>query len=307
MSDKPFWEDFIQTEPWPIVRKPYVIAEIGINHNGDVTLAKQMIKSAYQCGCQAVKFQKRTPELCVPKHQRDILRETPWGLITYMDYRHKIEFGREEYDEIDSFCRDLGVEWFASAWDIPSFEFLRKYNLPYNKIASAMLTHRELVKQIACEGKMTFISTGMSEYPDIDYIVKLFRDVGCPFILMHTVSEYPLTHDKVNLRHIISLRSRYKCPVGNSGHEPTMLPSLIAAMVGAVAIERHFTINRAMWGTDQAASLEPRGLAVLINYIHQIQYILGTGERIVTEQEKANAKKLRFFMDASIECKGDAA
>jgi len=299
MSDKPFWEDFIQTEPWPIVRKPYIIAEIGINHNGDVILAKQMIKSAYQCGCQAVKFQKRTPELCVPQHQRDILRETPWGLITYMEYRKKIEFGRQEYDEIDAYCRELGVDWFASAWDIPSLEFLRKYQSPYNKIASAMLTHRELARQIALEGKMTFISTGMSEYSDIDYIVRLFTDIGCPYILMHSVSEYPLTNDKVNLRQITTLRERYHCPVGNSGHESTMLPSLLAAMMGAVAIERHFTINRAMWGTDQAASLEPRGMAVLTNYIHQIPLVLGSGERIVTEQEKVNARKLRTFLEAA--------
>ncbi len=299
MSDKHFWEDFVQTEPWPVVRKPYMIAEIGINHNGDIILAKQMIKSAYQCGCQAVKFQKRTPELCVPKHQRDILRETPWGLITYMDYRHKIEFGREEYDEIDSFCRGLGIDWFASAWDIPSLEFLRKYHSPYNKIASAMLTNHKLVEQIALEGKMTFISTGMSEYSDIDHTVSLFREMGCPFILMHAVSEYPLTSDKTNLRQITALRSRYQCPVGNSGHEPTMLPSLIAVMMGAVAIERHFTINRAMWGTDQAASLETRGMATLINYINQIPLILGSGERVVTDQEKANARKLRTFLEAS--------
>ena len=297
MSGKPFWEDFIQTEPWPIVRKPYIIAEIGINHNGDIILAKQMIKSAYQSGCQAVKFQKRTPELCVPKHQRDLLRETPWGLITYMEYRKKIEFGREEYDEIDSFCRELGVDWFASAWDIPSLEFLRKYNSPYNKIASAMLTHRELVRQVAQEGKMTFISTGMSEYADIDYIVKLFRDIGCPFILMHSVSEYPLINYKVNLRQITALRTRYNCPVGNSGHESTMLPSLLAIMMGAVAIERHFTIDRAYWGTDQAASLETRGMATLMNYINQIPYVLGTGERVITEVERANAKKLRFFIE----------
>lgn len=299
MSDKPFWEDFVQTEPWPIVRKPYVVAEIGINHNGDINLAKKMIKSAYQCGCQAVKFQKRTPELCVPKAHRDILRETPWGLITYMEYRHKVEFGREEYDEIDSFCRELGVDWFASAWDIPSLEFLRRYKSPFNKVASPMLTNHKLVEQIALEGKMTFISTGMSEYADIDQTVKIFRDIACPFILLHTVSEYPLTNDKTNLRQITTLRNRYQCPVGNSGHESTMLPSLIAVMMGAVVIERHFTINRAMWGTDQAASLEPRGMAVLTNYINQIPLILGSGERIVTEQEKANALKLRTFQDSA--------
>jgi len=305
MSEKPFWEDFIQTEPWPIVLKPYVIAEIGINHNGDVILAKQMVKSAYQCGCQAVKFQKRTPELCVPPHQRNVLRETPWGLITYMEYRYKIEFGRKEYDEIDSFCRELGVDWFASAWDVPSLEFLRKYNSQYNKIPSAMLTNRELVRQVALEKKMTFISTGMSAYADVDYIVSLFRDIDCPFILMHSVSEYPVANDDLNLRQITALRSRYNCPVGNSGHESTMLPSLVAVMIGAVAIERHFTISRVFWGTDQAASLEPRGMATLMNYINQVPHILGTGERVITEKEKVNAKKLRFFMEEADRNQGE--
>ena len=297
MSNRNFWSDFIQTEPWPIVRSPYVIAEIGINHNGDVELAKKMIEKAHACGCQAVKFQKRTPELCVPPQQRQLPRETPWGLITYMDYRYKVEFGKKEYDDIDAFCKKLGIDWFASAWDMPSLEFLRAYDCPYNKIPSAMLTHQKLVKTVASEGKMTFISTGMSEYSDIDYIVSLFREMNCPFILLHTVSEYPVSNDKLNLRHITTLRDRYKCPVGNSGHESTMLPSLIAVMMGAVAIERHFTINRAFWGTDQAASLEPRGLATLMNYITQIPNILGTGEHIITEQEKTNAKKLRFFME----------
>jgi N-acetylneuraminate synthase len=297
MTDTFFWEDFVQTEPWPIVRKPYVIAEIGINHNGDVDLAKEMIAKAHECGCQAVKFQKRTPELCVPPHQRDTPRDTPWGNITYMEYRYKVEFEKKEYDEIDAFCKKLGIDWFASAWDVPSLEFLRTYDCPYNKIPSAMITHRELVKQVALEGKMTFISTGMSEYSDIDYIVSLFRELKCPFILLHAVSEYPVSNDKLNLRHITTLRERYKCPVGNSGHESTMLPSLIAMMMGAVAIERHFTINRAMWGTDQAASLEPRGLATLMNYINQIPYVLGSGEHVISEQEKANAKKLRFFME----------
>jgi N-acetylneuraminate synthase len=299
MTPKPFWEDFIQTEPWPIVRKPYVIAEIGINHNGDVKLAKEMIKAAHQCGCQAVKFQKRTPELCVPPSQRDVPRDTPWGMITYMEYRYKVEFGRSEYDQIAAYCKELGLDWFASAWDVPSLEFLRVYDCPYNKIPSAMITHRELVKQIASEGKMTFISTGMSEYSDVDYIVALFRELKCPFILMHTISEYPVPNSRLNLRHITELRKRYQCPVGNSGHESTMLPSLIAVMMGAVAIERHFTVNRAMWGTDQAASLEPRGLATLMNYFNQIPDILGTGERIITEKEKANAAKLRFFMQSS--------
>lgn len=294
MPEKPFWEDFVQTEPWPIVRKPYLIAEIGINHNGDVSLAKKMIDAAHHRGAQAVKFQKRTPELCVPPHQRNVMRETPWGLITYMDYRYKIEFGRKEYDEIDAHCRSLGIDWFASAWDLDSLEFLRVYDLPYNKVPSAMLTNRALVRNVAEERKMTFVSTGMSEYPEIDSIVSLFREIGCPFILMHTVSEYPTPNERVNLRQITTLRARYGCPIGNSGHESTMLPSLVAYMMGAVAIERHFTVDRALWGTDQAASLEPRGLETLTNYFHQIPFILGSGERVLTEKEKENARKLRF-------------
>ncbi len=299
MTVKAFCEDFIQTEPWPIVRKPYIIAEIGINHNGDVNLARQMIDAAQRCGAHAVKFQKRTPELCVPPHQRDVLRETPWGLITYMDYRHRIEFGREEYDAIDAHCRELGIDWFASAWDLPSLEFLKPYDSPCNKIPSAMLTNRPLAREVAAEGKLTFISTGMSEYADIDHIVSLFREAGCPFVLMHAVSEYPVSNDKLNLRQITVLRERYACPVGNSGHESTMLPSLIAVMMGAVAIERHFTINRALWGTDQAASLEPRGLATLTNYITQIPVILGSGVRVITDKERENSRKLRFMMEPS--------
>lgn len=307
MTAKAFWEDFVQTEPVPIVRKPYVIAEIGINHNGDIELAKQIIAAAHECGVQAVKFQKRTPELCVPPHQRDVPRETPWGLITYMEYRYKIEFGRKEYDEIDSYCRSLGIEWLASAWDLPSLEFLRPYRCPYNKIPSAMLTHHALVREVAREGKLTFISTGMSEYAEIDAAVSLFRELGCPFILMHAVSEYPVPNSKLNLRQITALRNRYRCPVGNSGHESTMLPSLIAVMMGAVAIERHFTVNRALWGTDQAASLEPRGLDTLMNYFNQIPFIMGTEERVVTDKEKENARKLRFMVESPAAGAGGAA
>jgi len=306
MTVKTFCEDFIQTEPWPIVRKPYVIAEIGINHNGDVGLARQMIEAAQRCGAQAVKFQKRTPELCVPPHQRDVLRETPWGLITYMEYRHRIEFGREEYDAINAYCREIGIDWFASAWDLPSLEFLKRYDSPCNKIPSAMLTNRPLVRKVAEEGKLTFVSTGMSEYADIDHVVSLFRELACPFVLMHAVSEYPVSNDKLNLRQITELRERYACPVGNSGHESTMLPSLIAVMMGAVAIERHFTINRALWGTDQAASLEPRGLATLTNYISQIPIILGSGVRVITDKERENARKLRFTAEPPGAGAGDA-
>jgi N-acetylneuraminate synthase len=294
--EKAFWEDFIQTEPWPIVRKPLVIAEVGVNHNGEVAIAKQLIDVAKQKGCGAVKFQKRTPELCVPPEQRGILRETPWGVISYGEYREKIEFGKAEYDEIDLYCKKVGMPWFASAWDLPSQQFLRSYDLPYNKIASPMLVHLELLHTVAAEGKLTFIAIGMSEYEQIDVAVDIFRGAGCPFILMHTVSEYPCGHEVLNLRQIVTCRDRYKVPIGYSGHEPTMLPGLLAVMMGAVAIERHITISRAMWGTDHPFSLEPRGVETLTNYIRQIPIILGSGERVVTEKEKANARKLRHFV-----------
>jgi N-acetylneuraminate synthase len=295
MPETPFWEDYIQTTPWHVVRNPYVIAEIGINHNGDVELAKRIIDVAREAGCHAVKFQKRTPELCVPPHQRDVPRETPWGLLSYLDYRRKVEFGREEYDEIAAYCRSIGIQWFASAWDLKSQEFLRGYDCPYNKIASPMLVHEALLEAVAREGKTTFIGVGMSDYDQIDAAVEVFQRHKCPFILMHSVSEYPASNDRLNLRQIVVLREKYQVPIGYSGHEMTMLPGVLAVMMGAVAIERHVTINRAMWGTDQAASLEPRGLETLMNYVGQIKEILGTGERVVTEAELRNARKLRYF------------
>lgn len=299
MAQPEFWNDFVQTEPWPIVRKPLVVAEIGINHNGSVEIAKQLIDIAKDKGCQAVKFQKRTPELCVPPHQRDVPRDTPWGRMTYFEYKLRIEFGKPEFDEIDAYCRKLGMAWFASAWDLDSQAFLRGYDLPYNKIASAMLIHVDLLRAVAAEGKMTLVSVGMSEYAEIDAAVEIFRAAKCPFILMHSVSEYPATNDILNLRQIDVLRRRYGVPVGYSGHEMTMLPGVLAVMMGAVAIERHITVNRAMWGTDHASSLEPQGLHTLMNYIGQIPTILGSGERVVTAKEKENANKMRYFFRAS--------
>lgn len=295
MSELAFWNDLVQQEPWPIARNPLVIAEIGINHNGSVDIAKQLIDIAKSKGCGAVKFQKRTPELCVPDHQRDIPRDTPWGLMTYFEYKKKIEFGKAEYDEIDRYCREIGILWFASTWDMESQEFIRAYDTPYNKVASAMLTNVELLQAMASEGKMTFISVGMSDYGQIDAAVDIFRRAGCPYILMHSVSEYPAANEVLNLRQIVMLRQRYGVPVGYSGHEMTMLPGVLAVMMGAVAIERHITINRAMWGTDHASSLEPKGLETLMNYIGQIPPILGSGDKVITETEKQNALKMRFY------------
>jgi N-acetylneuraminate synthase len=297
MSTLTFWNDLIQQEPWPIARNPLVIAEIGINHNGSVDIAKQLIDIAKSKGCGAVKFQKRTPELCVPDHQRDMPRDTPWGLMSYFEYKKKIEFGIGEYDEIDRYCREIGIQWFTSNWDLESQEFMRAYDTPYNKVASAMLTNIELLQAMASEGKMTFISVGMSNYGQIDTAVDVFRRADCPYILMHSVSEYPAANEVLNLRQIVMLRQRYGVPVGYSGHEMTMLPGVLAVMMGAVAVERHITISRAMWGTDHASSLEPKGLETLMNYIGQIPLILGTGEKVITETEKQNALKMRFYRE----------
>ena len=289
-----FYEDFIQTEPWPIVRNPYVTAEIGINHNGDMDLVRQLIDLAVKNKCNAVKFQKRTIDVVYAKEVLDSPRESPWGK-TQRAQKEGLELGRKQYDEIDAYCREKGIDWYASAWDVPSLHFLRKYDLPYNKIASAMITHKELVDSVIAEGKTTFVATGMSGYDVVDDVVKRFRAAGCPFILMHCVSEYPSENSVLNLRQIVELRRRYNCPVGYSGHEMTMIPGVIAVMMGAVAIERHITLSRAMYGSDQAASLEPRGLETLMNYLAQIPASLGDGQRKVTETEMANAKKLRYW------------
>jgi N-acetylneuraminate synthase len=272
----------------------FVIAEIGINHNGDIGIAKRLIDVAKKAGCNAVKFQKRTIDVVYTKELLDSPRDSPWGK-TQRAQKEGLEFGREEYDIIDEYCRESGIPWFASAWDLGSQRFLQEYHLPYNKVASAMLTHIPLLREIAGEGKPTFISTGMSTYADIDTAVALFRDCGCPFTLMHTVSTYPSEDGECNLLAILSLAERYRCPVGYSGHERGILPSLLAAALGAVAIERHITLDKKMYGSDQAASLEPQELRELVKEVRAIPGIMGDGERKVSEKEAAIAKKLRYF------------
>ena len=289
-----FYEDFIQTEPWPIVKKPFVTAEIGINHNGDMDLVRQMINMAADLKCDAVKFQKRTIDIVYSPEVLASPRESPWG-TTQRAQKEGLELNREQYDEIDAYCRQRGIAWYASAWDIPSLHFLRDYNLVYNKIASPMLTHKDFVDEVIAEKKLTFIGTGMSTYEDIDAVVSKFRAGDCPFILLHCVSEYPAPNEILNLRQILELRRRYNCPVGYSGHEMTMIPGVIAVMMGAVSIERHVTLSRALYGSDQSASLEPRGLETMINYIAQIPVVLGDGQCRVTATELSNAKKLRYW------------
>lgn len=269
-----------------------IVAEIGINHNGDLELAKKMIEWAVLSGCDAVKFQKRTVDKVYTQEYLAGYRESPWG-TTQRAQKEGLEFGKEEYDEIDRFCREQQIEWFASAWDVDSQKFLRQYNLKYNKIASAMLTNDELLHEVASEGRYTFIATGMSTYEEIDNAVKIFREHQCPFELMHCNSTYPMPKNEANLRLIPVLREKYGCNVGYSGHETGRIVSTSAVALGATSIERHITLDNAMYGSDQAASLNVEDLLRLVKDIRLIETILGNGEKILSEKELETRKKLR--------------
>jgi N-acetylneuraminate synthase len=272
----------------------FVIAEIGINHNGSIEIAKQLMDLAKSAGCDAVKFQKRTLNIVYTPQVLDSPRESPWGTTTRQQ-KEGLEFEKEEYDEIDSYSKLIGLPWFASAWDIPSQVFLRQYDLPFNKIASAMITHPEFLKEVAAEKRLTFLSTGMSTEEDIDNAVAIFKQYQCPVILMHTVSVYPCAEELLNLRAVQTLKERYSLPVGYSGHESTVAPSLVAAVLGAVAIERHITLDRAMYGSDQAASLAPRGLHELVSEIRRYPLMLGDGVKKYAPGEDGVAAKLRYW------------
>ncbi len=274
------------------MRHVTVIAEIGINHNGDMDIAKKLIEWAALCGCDAVKFQKRTIDKVYTKEYLDGYRESPWG-TTQRDQKEGLEFGQKEYDEIDVYCREQHIKWFASAWDMEALEFLRQYDLPYNKIASAMLTNIEFLEAVAREGKHTFIATGMSTYEEIDKAVEIFTKLQCPFELMHCNSTYPMKNEDANLRVIETLRDRYHCDVGYSGHETGRIVSVAAAALGISSLERHITLDRTMYGSDQAASLEVDDLQRLVKDVRVIEKALGTGEKVMTEAEKAVRKKLR--------------
>lgn len=275
------------------MNNPFIIAEIGINHNGDIRIAKKLIDMAKEADCDAVKFQKRTPEACVPKSEWNKPRETPWGDMTYLEYKQRLEFGKSEYDEIDRYCIDKDIAWFASAWDLESQSFLKQYDLKYNKVASPMLTNIPLLKMIAQERKITFISTGMSTPEQIEDATDVFKENHCPFIALHCVSTYPCKDEDCNLLYLETLSMDY--PVGYSGHEVGILPSIAAVVLGAKVIERHITLDRAMYGTDQSASLERKGLELLVRDARRISAILGNGIKQVTQGELDNAKKLRYF------------
>jgi len=270
----------------------FIIAEIGINHNGDVEIAKQLIDVAKDAGADAVKFQKRTIDLVYTKEMLDSPRESPWG-TTQRAQKEGLEFGKKEYNDIDTYCKEKGIEWFASAWDLESKKFLRQYNCKYNKIASAMIVYEDLLKEVASEKKHTFISTGMTEVKQIDRAVEIFKNAGCPFELMHCVSTYPMDDVDANLNRIKTLRDHYKCNVGYSGHEVGLAVSYGAAALGITSLERHITLDRAMYGSDQAASVEPAGFRQLIGAVRKIEKAMGDGNMTMNSKEIPIAKKLR--------------
>ena len=284
----------VQQVAWQRTDEIFVIAEVGINHNGDMNVAKQLIDMAVKAGCDAVKFQKRTVDIVYTAEVLDAPRESPWG-DTQRDQKQGLEFTLEQYQEIDSYCRDKGIVWSASAWDIPSLEFIEKFNPPFHKIASAMLTHRTFTEAVARKGRLTLVSTGMATIEIIDEVVEIFKSAGTPFVLLHTVSTYPSPESDLNLSMIHTLLKRYKVPVGYSGHEPSVSPSVVAAVLGATVIERHITIGRSMYGSDQAASLEENGLRQLVTTLRKIPKMLGTGEKDWAPGEKAVAEKLRYW------------
>ncbi|KAI4448527.1 N,N'-diacetyllegionaminic acid synthase [Eubacterium plexicaudatum ASF492] len=265
--------------------KTFITAEIGINHNGDLGLAKRLIDAALVAGCNAVKFQKRTVEKVYTKEYLDGPRESPWG-HTQRAQKEGLEFGKEAYDAIDAYCRGKGILWYASAWDVEAQKFLRQYDCKYNKVASAMLTKDELLEEVAKEGKYTFLATGMSTYEEIDHAVEIFRTHHCPFELMHCNSTYPMPEADANLNLIAALADKYGCRTGYSGHEAGTLVSVCAVAAGASSIERHITLDRNMYGSDQKASIEPYELCRLVRDIRSVEKIMGTGEKILTPSEE---------------------
>jgi N-acetylneuraminate synthase len=279
---------------------PFIIAEVGINHNGSIDIAKKLIDMAKNCGCNAVKFQKRTIDVVYTKEFLDSQRESPWGK-TQRNQKEGLEFGKNDYDEIDNYCKELGIEWFASAWDEQSQKFLSSYNFNYNKIASTMLTNIPFLELVAKEKKHTFISTGMSSFDEIDKAIEIFKNQNCPFTLLHCVSTYPSEDDECNILMVKTLKERYNCDVGYSGHERGVLPSTLSVAFGARVIERHITLDRTMYGSDQAASLEKRGLELLVRDSREVRAILGDGKKTFSEKEKQIAKKLRYFEELQYE------
>lgn len=274
------------------MKKTYIIAEIGINHNGDVNIAKKLIDIASVAGCDAVKFQKRNPDVCVPDHQKNVMRETPWGTMTYLEYKHKIEFGKDEYDEIDSYCKEKGIAWSASPWDLDSLEFLNQYDIPFIKIPSAMLTNDELLIASVKTGKKVILSVGMSTEEEIDHAVEILRE-SSDFAILHCNSTYPAPINELNLSAVKTLKEKYGCEVGYSGHEFRLGTTVSSIYLGASIIERHITLDRTMWGTDHMSSVEPQGLIKLVKGIRELEDAYGDGKIQITESQIPVRNKLR--------------
>ncbi len=269
----------------------YVIAEIGINHNGDIEIAEKMIRAAKEAGVDAVKFQKRTPLLCVPPEERSKMRETPWGYITYLEYREHVEFGQKEYARIDALCKELGIDWFASVWDEEAIDFLEQFDPIAYKVPSASLTDTGLIDKLNSTGRPIILSTGMSTMEQIRESVGHF-DMN-KLAITHATSAYPCDPSELNLRMVETLTKEFDCPVGYSGHEVGLIPSVVAVGLGASIVERHFTLDRSMWGTDQSASVEPGGMERLVKYIRVTEQALGDGVKKVYDSELPSLKKLR--------------
>jgi len=269
----------------------YMIAEIGINANSDLQIAKRLIDAAFACGWDCVKFQKRNPDLCVPEAQKGIMRDTPWGRMTYLEYKHKIEFGQNEYNYIDYYCLNKPIDWTASVWDLDSLNFIMQYDVPFIKIPSAKIVSDDLIVEIARTGKPVIMSTGMSDLDEVDEAVNILEP-GM-FALMHTCSSYPAPPGDINLKAIQTLKERYKCPVGYSGHEYGLDPSVLAVAFGANIIERHITLDHNMWGTDQKASLEVHAMDMLHKRVMEASVCLGDGVKRVARSEISIREKLR--------------
>lgn len=275
----------------------YLIAEIGINHNGDLAIAKQLIDAAADAGFDAVKFQKRTIDIVYSRELLDGPRESPWG-TTQREQKEGLEFSKGQYAEIDKYCREKKVQWTASAWDLDSQDFISSFNVSFNKVASPMLGHKPLLKKIASEGKMTYISTGMSTLEEIEEVAKLFRDKNCPFELMHCNSTYPMKEADANLACIPMLREKFDCNVGYSGHESSLIKVCVAAVaLGATSLERHITLDRTMYGSDQAASIEAHSLGNFVESVRAVPGILGTGKKVLSQSEEAARNKLRITIN----------
>jgi N-acetylneuraminate synthase len=274
----------------------FIVAEIGINHNGDMSICKELIDVAIESGCDAVKFQKRDLDKVYTQEFLGSLRESPWG-VTQREQKSGLEFDINDYQEIDQYCKEKGIEWFASAWDLNSQKFLQQFDCKYNKVASAMIVYEDLLKMIAKEGKHTFISTGMTAYDDIQKAVDIFKRLNCSFELMHTVSTYPMKDENANLKMIETLREKFKCDVGYSGHEVGLAVSYAAAALEITSLERHITLDRSMYGSDQSASVEPVGFKQLIGAVRKIELAMGDGIKKTIEAEIPIAKNLRQHLD----------